>query len=169
MAPQESNPWALAQERLKKILDEHSYKNWFSQTQFESCEAGRLVVGVPSQFFADWLKGHYMDAISDTLRTLMPDFAEVRFVASSDSSRETVEKVAPPPRADVFARDEPRPAPARSASRAGVFDPRYTFERFVVGADNRFAHAAAKAVATAPSTISFSGVISPPGTRGTME
>src|SRR5690606_30271302 len=73
MAPQESNPWALAQERLKKILDEHSYKNWFSQTQFESCEAGRLVVGVPSQFFADWLKGHYMDAISDTLRTLMPD------------------------------------------------------------------------------------------------
>jgi len=151
MAPQESNPWALAQERLKKILDEHSYKNWFSQTQFESCEAGRLVVGVPSQFFADWLKGHYMDAISDTLRTLMPDFAEVRFVASSDSSRETVEKVAPPPRPDVFVREEPRPAPARSASRAGVFDPRYTFERFVVGADNRFAHAAAKAVAERPA------------------
>lgn len=151
MAPQESNPWALAQEKLKKILDEHSYKNWFSQTQFESCENGRIVVGVPSQFFADWLKDHYMDAISNTLRMLMPDFTEVQFTSMSETTRETADRPAAGVRVDAFVRQEPRQAPARSASRVSAFNPRYTFERFVVGADNRFAHAAAKAVAERPA------------------
>ncbi len=151
MAPQESNPWVLAQERLKKTLDEHSYKNWFSQTQFQSCENGHLVVGVPSQFFADWLKDHYMDTVSDTLRTLIPDFSEVRFVSMSETVRgQSAPPPAPlPPRGS--GRNEPRQAPARSAVRVAGFNPRYTFERFVVGADNRFAHAAAKAVAERPA------------------
>ncbi|HOF38849.1 MAG TPA: chromosomal replication initiator protein DnaA [Candidatus Hydrogenedentes bacterium] len=148
MAPKETNPWALAQERLKEILDEHSYKNWFSQTYFLSCEGGCLLVGVPSQFFADWLKGHYMDTISDTLRALMPDFTEVQFVPSPDVPRDSMQAS---PWPEAHRPQEPRPAPARTASRAGIFDPRYTFERFVVGADNRFAHAAAKAVAERPA------------------
>jgi len=151
MAPQESNPWELAQERLKKILDDHSYKNWFSQTQFESCDEGCIVVGVPSQFFADWLKDHYMDAISNTLRALMPDFAEVRFVSMSETPRESVEQSASPPKREGGARPDPVETPGRPAPRAGAFNPRYTFERFVVGADNRFAHAAAKAVAERPA------------------
>ena len=151
MAPQESNPWELAQEKLKKILDDHSYKNWFSQTQFESCQEGRIVVGVPSQFFADWLKDHYMDAISNTLRSLMPDFAEVRFVSMSEGPPEAVEQTPSAPKRDTAPRRVPRQSSVRVPSRAGAFNPRYTFERFVVGADNRFAHAAAKAVAERPS------------------
>lgn len=151
MAPQESNPWELAQEELKKVLDDHSYKNWFSQTQFKSCAEGHLVVGVPSQFFADWLKDHYMDTISTTLRSLMPDFAEVRFVSMSEGFAEPVEQSSSNVKRNSGTRREPRQMPVRPASRAGVFNPRYTFERFVVGADNRFAHAAAKAVAERPA------------------
>ena len=148
MAPKESNPWSQAQEQLKEILDEHSYKNWFSQTYFVSCDAGCLLVGVPSQFFADWLKGHYMDTICDTLRTLIPDFTEVQFIPSPDVTRDGVQT---PHRPAAHRPQEPRRAPARTAARRTVFDPRYTFERFVVGADNRFAHAAAKAVAERPA------------------
>jgi chromosomal replication initiator protein len=148
----ERNPWEQAQTRLREILDDHSYKNWFSQTRYESCDAGCLVVGVPSPFFAEWLRDHYMEAVHDCVRELVPDLREVRFVPSSDI---------PLPPLD----DENRPADrARARKRSGApvpvrqpqrrfdgFNPRYVFDRFVVGSGNRFAHAAARAVAENPA------------------
>jgi chromosomal replication initiator protein len=142
MAAQETNPWAQAQVRLKQILDEHSYKNWFAQTRYESYEDGRMVVAVPSQFFADWLRDHYLDAIGEAVRDVLPDFEEVRFRTSPD--------VAATPETE---RAGSGPLPRRRA-KAQVFDgfnPRYTFNRFVIGAGNRFAYAAAKAVAESPA------------------
>ena len=138
------NPWELAQDYLQEVLDEHSYKNWFLQTRFESFDNGQLVVAVPSQFFADWLRDHYLDAIAEAMRRIIPDFREVRFVA------------VPSPAGSTRAQEQ---APATSAEphtppvvqTANGFNPRYVFERFVVGAGNRFAHAAAKAVAENPA------------------
>lgn len=143
MPPKESNPWELAQDYLKEVLDEHSYKNWFSQTRFDSFDEGQLVVEVPSQFFADWLRDHYLDAIVEAMRRIIPEFREVRFVAISSQSASGGE-------------GEPAGRTAQPAIPAGAqagngFNPRYLFDRFVVGAGNRFAHAAAKAVAESPA------------------
>ncbi len=146
MAAQEPNPWVAAQERLQKILDEHSYKNWFSQTRFESYSDGRLTIGVPSEFFAAWLRDHYLDTVSGCLRQILPDFSEVRFVPSAQPP--------PPPAAasgngsDVMVRRRPTRPPVR---RFEGFNPRYTFDGFVVGSGNRFAYAAARAVAESPA------------------
>jgi len=142
MPSKEANTWELAQDHLQQVLDEHSYKNWFSQTRYESYADGELVVSVPSQFFADWLRDHYLDTISESVRKVIPDFREVRF--------------SPARQANVGAVEE-RPVPLRHApavqvaSPARGFNARYTFERFVVGAGNRFAHAAAQAVAENPA------------------
>ena len=54
----QENPWLLVLERLRTSLDEHSFRTWFAQTAFESCENGVMRIGVPSQFFADWLRAH---------------------------------------------------------------------------------------------------------------
>lgn len=145
------NPWVLAQERLKEILDEHSYKNWFSQTRFESCQDGALVVGVPSQFFADWLCDHYMETVEDCVRELVPDLREVKFVPSLDAPPTALE--IQPVEGGSGRNKAPanKPFPPAQAEkgqgRFSGFNPRYAFERFVVGSGNRFAHAAAKAVA----------------------
>ena len=139
---QASNPWELALEHLKGALDSHSYKNWFSQTRYKSFEAGRLEISVPSQFFADWLRDHYHDTILDSVREVVPGLEKISFVPGA-------EPVVP----DV----DSAPAAVRPVSRPQVqhryngFNPRYTFDRFVVGSGNRFAHAASKAVAEAPS------------------
>ena len=148
------NPWELAQVRLQEILDGHSYKNWFSQTRYESCEEGCLTIGVPSQFFADWLRDHYIDAVSDCVRELIPDFREVRFVPTPEMAIPLVQPspagrshpVASPKGGERSLRNGSSP----SARRFDGFNPRYVFDRFVVGAGNRFAHAAAKAVAEGP-------------------
>ena len=144
MSPSEVNPWQLAQERLRETLDDHSYKNWFSQTQFQSYEDGCLVVGVPSQFFADWLRDHYLETISACVRQLVTDFREVRFLPVSDA-------VSPASKAKGVSASDVKPKPTVADRRVEQFNPRYVFARFVVGAGNRFAHAAAKAVAESPA------------------
>lgn len=147
MPPKKLNAWELAQDHLQQVLDEHSYKNWFSQTYYQSFDDGRLVVGVPSQFFADWLRDHYLDTISESVRNVIPDFREVLFVPlDKAASVSMLEEDTRPPHG----------VSKRKASKAaGLVSnglvPRYTFERFVVGAGNRFAHAAAKAVAESPA------------------
>ncbi len=145
-ANQVKNPWDLAQEHLQGALDEYSYKNWFSQTRFESFTAGELVVAVPSLFFADWLRDHYLDAICDSVRKVASDFREIRFVpsleeietSSKDFSKET-----------AIERSALRKS-ARTRQRLNSFNRRYTFDRFVIGSGNRFAYAATKAVAESP-------------------
>lgn len=140
MPLKEANTWELAQDHLQRVLDEHSYKNWFSQTRYESYQDGELVVSVPSQFFADWLRDHYLDTVTESVRKVIPDFREVRFMPVPQSAGTIVEERPPAPRHTIAT-----PAPARG------FSTRYTFERFVVGAGNRFAHAAAHAVAENPA------------------
>jgi chromosomal replication initiator protein len=139
--PVAANPWELAQDRLQKILDDHSYKNWFSQTRFQSYSDGRLSIAVPSQFFADWLRDHYLEAVSACVGAVTPDFREVAFVPTGEGL---------PPIA-VDAPPVHRARPAKEAQKIDGFNPRYVFERFVVGSGNRFAHAAARAVAENPA------------------
>lgn len=144
MPSKELNPWVLAQGHLKTLLDEHNYKNWFPQTRFESFHDGRLTIQVPSQFFAKWLKDHYLEAISESLKEVTPDFREVQFVPSKELAAEE-----PPARAGSPGGAGRRPG--KSGPRHNGFNHRYTFDRFVIGAGNRFAHAAAKAVVEAPA------------------
>ena len=139
------NLWEQAQVHLRAVLDDYSYKNWFQQTSFGSLEDGVLTVNVPSQFFANWLQEHYLDAVCDSLRKVLPEFREVRFAASAD--------LATAGAAPERAVKPVQPARAKAAKVRQVFsgfNPRYTFDRFVVGSGNRFAHAAAKAVHESP-------------------
>jgi chromosomal replication initiator protein len=146
------NPWALAQIHLQEVLDEHSYKNWFSQTTFECFEEGKLTVGVPSAFFAEWLRDHYLEAVCESVRKVLPDFADVDFVPFQE------DKNVQPERSSRSASGKATPSPTAKAKKRASrvhrafngFNPRYTFDRFVIGSGNRFAHAAAKAVAESP-------------------
>jgi chromosomal replication initiator protein len=138
------NPWESAQQHLQQVLDEHSYKNWFSQTRFESYEDGQLIVSVPSQFFADWLRDHYLDAIGEAVGHVIPDFREVRFTAAPQVA-------SPLPAEEPMAETLPRQKAVQQAQASTGLYAKYVFGRFVVGAGNRFAHAAAKAVAENPA------------------
>ncbi len=144
MSARERNAWEVVRDRLKSVLDEHSYENWFAQTRFESFHDGYLTVQVPSPFFATWLRDHYLDVISGSVREVFPDFREVRFSLASDSSSAPI--VPDMNGAAVASRKKA----GKLMPRFTGFNSRYTFERFVIGSGNRFAHAAAKAVAETP-------------------
>lgn len=142
------NPWQNILNDLQVSLDDHCYKNWFSQTSFDSLEDDIIRVRVPSGFFADWLKEHYQDAVLEITRTLYPQVNHVEYVP------EPAEQEKPVLPAPMPARTSPAAPAGKSRLKKHFpkngFNPKYTFERFVIGAGNRFAHAAAHAVLQAP-------------------
>ncbi|MER3455882.1 MAG: chromosomal replication initiator protein DnaA [candidate division GAL15 bacterium] len=98
-------------------------------------EPNALLVAVPNALAKQWVEERYLPALREELHRLYGRPVDVRVVVSEEPTPEEL-----PPRA--------RPAPAVDGMH---LSPRYTFETFVVGSSNRFAHAAAVAVAEAPS------------------
>ncbi|MBI4559960.1 MAG: ATP-binding protein, partial [Candidatus Hydrogenedentes bacterium] len=103
-----------------------------------------MTLAVPSQFFADWLRDHYLDAIYQSAREVLPGLREIQFAVVSEAATRTEDSGATT--VAVLAR-----TPPVLRSRYEGLNPRYTFDRFVVGAGNRFAHAAARAVSESPA------------------
>ncbi|NLV41855.1 MAG: chromosomal replication initiator protein DnaA [Candidatus Hydrogenedentes bacterium] len=141
----EQTLWDQALVHLQGAVDGHTYKNWFSQTRFGGFEDQVFEVSVPSQFFANWLQEHHTDVVLSALKKVVPECARVRFsVAANQASAPPEERRAAPPAGPAKAKV------ARVRQAFSGFNPRYTFDRFVIGAGNRFAHAAARAVFESP-------------------
>src|SRR5688572_5266596 len=155
-----SNIWEDILSRVQAKLNRHSFYTWFKPTSFVADDGRTLTVRVPNALFKDWITKHYSGVIAEALGEVQRTEALVHFVASG-----TVE--AEPARAQRAAESGgPTESDSRSdraavagedtftavqpTSSAGL-NPRYTFDTFIVGSSNQFAHAACRAVAEAPS------------------
>ena len=156
-----ANPWTRILTKLKPRLDKYAYTNWFESTRLLQFQGDRLEIGVPTPYYAKWISDHYLDELNECVAEVLDTPCEVVFTpveecgaapdASASNGHETV---APkPPRAGV-APPSKRPAKQNTQGKpaVGELTTRYTFDRFVVGAGNRFAHAAARAVADSPAS-----------------
>jgi chromosomal replication initiator protein len=123
------NLWDDVLARLEQKLNRHTFATWFRPTSFESLQGSSLVVRVPSSQFKDWLTRNYQSIVSEALSDL--GRGEVQVAFETEAPGET-----------VLDKEGFGPSP---------LNPKYTFETFVVGASNQFAHAAARAVAEIPS------------------
>lgn len=144
------NPWEQIQTNLETVLDEYTYKNWFAQTTFDSFEDNILQVRVPNLFFVSWIKEYYHEDVLNMARNLFPELDAVTYIpGTEDIPVETAPAPVPPPAAPHA---HSRRTVDNSRRQRANFNPRYTFERFVIGAGNRFAHAAAYAVHESPGS-----------------
>ena len=124
------------QNRLKERLGLHDFETWIKPLTFNPSAGGEITIEVPSNLFRDWLNENYLDAIKEEFTTHYGEAAPVAL--SVNPSRATQEAPSPP---------NPTVKPADSSTPI----PRYTFENFVVGTSNQFAHAACLAVASRPA------------------
>jgi chromosomal replication initiator protein len=125
--------WEDVLARLEVKVNPHSFATWFRPTQYGGLRDGVLSVRVPSPQFRDWLGRNYHGVIGEALSEL--GRGDVRVVFEADAEGASPEAVA----AD------------REGTATAALNPKYTFESFVVGSSNQFAHAAARAVAEIPS------------------
>jgi len=131
--------WGAVMEHLKTRIPEEGFNTWFKPTRFLEQREGMLLVEVPNPFFVEWIEEYYGKALADALAEVNSGDLRIAFRARK------VEPGAARPR---FTRR--RFVYAKDGSR---LQERYTFANFVVGEHNRFAHAAALAVAEAPSEV----------------
>ena len=144
--------WDEVLGRIEAKVGRHSFHTWFKPTGLLS-DAGQIVtVRVPNPLFTEWLPKHYSVVLAEALRDV--GRADVELIFVSDGAA-LPSGVTPVPEGALMIPPPPLP-PASNDSLPAVtapagLNPRYTFDTFIVGPSNQFAHAACRAVAEAPS------------------
>ena len=149
------NPWVRVLDALQKKVSRNSYETWFKPTRYDHSQDTVLFVRVPNQEFCQ-IGERYGDLISEAMETLGLGYEDVEFV--------TDEAPRPTGKAIVIETERneplaPKEKPLLTSGHQQRFDwdgaaqlnPKYTFDDFVIGSGNQFAHAAAARVAEKPS------------------
>ena len=137
---------------LRDTLTETTYDTWFGQAHPRSFNGEQLVVEVPNDFTRDWIEGHFLDLVRRAAVETAPSGVVVSFaVGERVQTRKAAVQPEPPSAVAETPAAVARPAPTLRESPDAELNPKYTFDLFVIGSSNRFAHAAALAVAEAPA------------------
>ena len=130
--PVENNIWEKALLVIKDTVDEKSFKMWFNPLKFVSFENDVLNIEAPSQLFADWINKNYKDLIDKGVSSVTDKKIKIELSFSHESrGKQKIKKQGP----SLFERT--------NAGYSIYLNPNYTFDKFVVGGGNQFAHAAA--------------------------
>ena len=138
--------WDHVLARIETKVNRHSFYTWFKPTSFISDSGQAINVRVPNLLFKDWLTKHYSVVLAEALGEVKRGEVQVHFIADG-----APEPMPPVEEAPVPPPDEEAAAPVPAPIAPGGLTPRYTFDTFIVGPSNQFAHAACRAVAEAPS------------------
>jgi chromosomal replication initiator protein len=140
------NLWDQILTRVETKVNRHIFYTWFKPTSFVSEDTGAITVRVPSTLFKDWLTKHYSGVIGEAMGEVKKASLSINFIPDAQ-----MDAVAIPLSPDeVAAVEAPAPVVVTGPGPAGL-NLRYTFDTFIVGSSNQFAHAACRAVAEAPS------------------
>ena len=139
------NVWEQILARIEMKVNRHSFYTWFRPTSFVSEDPRSVTVRVPNQVFKDWLTKHYSTVIGEAMNEVSRPNLAINYVADLENDGVLIQ-LGPDETAAVV---EDIPSPSGPGS--GGLNPRYTFDTFIVGPSNQFAHAACRAVAEAPS------------------
>ncbi|MEA2624637.1 MAG: chromosomal replication initiator protein [Candidatus Binatota bacterium] len=138
--------WEKVSEVLREKIGGQNVDTWFQPARFRGVNDRCAVLQLPNKFFVDWIHENHYDALLESFRSICGDVSQVVLHASAGEQGELFLK--PTGRDGALA----TPAAAPPARRSNLM-PHYTFDNFVVGASNQFAHAAALAVANQPGEL----------------
>jgi chromosomal replication initiator protein len=132
--------WNQALIEVRERIGQQNYETWIKPIRFASRSKGEINLEVPNKFFRDWLTEHYLIQIEDVLSSLANDRLRVVFEINEKlESRSTGDR-------SVKKEEKERERLPRNTNLI----PKYTFDNFVIGTSNQFAHAACVAVANQP-------------------
>ncbi len=166
--------WQLILSELSKELYKPSFETWFNLTKPISLENNCLVIEVPNDFTKEWFETRYKTQIINALKEITSEDYTVNFVIAAefdDDEKEEQEVQGLPSHFERSSHDnslQPQGAESQETQQGATnnensddsylknkfissFNPRYTFDTFVVGACNRLSHAASQAVAESPA------------------
>lgn len=140
--------WTEVLEQLQLQLSKPTFETWIKTTQVERLDDHCLVISTPNPFARNWLQKYYLKNMASVVQEILghPVDIQITIIRGSDGTEFNEEDtlwLAPPPEIS-------QPTPPRNPARQTELNQKYVFSRFVVGPNNRMAHAAALAVAESP-------------------
>lgn len=142
--------WDEVLEIMATELAQKSFDAWLKNSRPVRLEGNTLYIEFPNEFTKDWVEARYVNPLQKTLRQVVNRDWDIRFIIPQGVKSLTEHQEdapAPPP----SSKKTVEVAQREVAPTSSILNPRYTFESFVVGNSNRFAHAASLAVAEGPS------------------
>lgn len=140
--------WSKCLSSIKKDINNQTFVTWFKPIRPLKIENKKLTVQVPSQFFYEFLEGHYSDLLNQTLCQIIGESAKLTYSIVVNNSQESLKL--------------PSYRRKKVNSNNGFdsqLNERYRFDNFVEGSSNQFARAAASAVAEAPGKTTFNPLV----------
>ncbi|ANS76415.1 chromosomal replication initiation protein DnaA [Paenibacillus yonginensis] len=135
-----SELWQQILSIIQTKLSKPSFDTWFKATKPVSITDRSVVISAPTTFAVEWLESRYTKLVASTIYEVMGKQVDVTFEIEENKQ---AEQVTPQPQVQqVVVSEEPI---------SNMLNPKYTFDTFVIGSGNRFAHAASLAVAEAPA------------------
>lgn len=135
-----SELWQQILSIIQTKLSKPSFDTWFKATKALTLNDHSVVISAPTTFAVEWLESRYTKLVSTTVYEVLGKQVDVRFVIEETKSPEPAPQP-PAPQLQVTSDD----------FQSNMLNPKYTFDTFVIGSGNRFAHAASLAVAEAPA------------------
>jgi chromosomal replication initiator protein len=138
--------WQSALGQLQMEMPKASFDTWVRDTQIFSYDDGLFTIGVRNAYARDWLESRLSSTVTRLLMGIMNRTVDVAFVVNANGNGESV--------AEPAGAEEVSPVALNMSQglRSVTLNPRYTFDNFIVGPNNRLAHAASQAVAENPAT-----------------
>lgn len=134
--------WDEVLSKIEERISRPSFETWLKSTKLISYEEENVTIAVPNTFSKDWLESNYIHLITGILSEITGEDRFIHFIVPEDMEE------------NDFMPPKPVEQPLESSNKnasAGMLNSKYTFDTFVIGSGNRFAHAASLAVAEAPA------------------
>ncbi|GGJ64738.1 chromosomal replication initiator protein [Anoxybacillus voinovskiensis] len=135
--------WNKALAEIEKKISKPSFETWLKSTKAHSLKGDTLVIVAPNEFARDWLDSRYAHLIGETLYDITGEELTIKFIIPHNPEEEL--ELKPTTKKQRKLEEEQTDFPQ------SMLNPKYTFDTFVIGSGNRFAHAASLAVAEAPA------------------
>ncbi len=150
LSPAINGEWELVCSHMRDEIGDAAFDSWFKPMTLRSLEAGVANIIVPTRFMRDWVVNNYLEQIQALWMSINAQVTNVEIIVGNAQGGGILAQAASSVAAMAAPVMKPVAPPVNPADELGApLDPRYTFDNFVVGKPNEFAHAASKRVAEA--------------------
>ena len=149
-----SESWARIRGRLREEVGDSEYRSWLRQMTLAGVEGDEAIITLPTRFLRDWVSSHYGDRLRAIWQQENPGIRRIDLRVGPAQRTALQDGAEAPAQAPAGNSPPSRAADARQEWSAPL-DPRFTFDTFIVGKPNEFAHACARRVAEKPASPGF--------------
>lgn len=143
MGSQLNELWQQVLALIKPKVSKPSFDTWLKETKAVQFEHSELIISAPNNFVKEWLETRYIKFLTANVYELLNEHVTIKVITENETAQHLAE---PQPPAALRNREA-----SNDLFSSQMLNPKYTFNTFVIGAGNRFAHAASLAVAEAPA------------------